>query len=93
MNRHDMLGLAGLILLVAGIGGGIELTLLGQSRAYSNLIAAGGNANPAAFADEVQQATQFVKLGIPMGMFGIVLLAFAARGYLRSAGATTRPAA
>lgn len=93
MTRHDMLGLAGLIFVVAGIGGGVELTLLAQSQAYNNLIATGGNANPAAFADEVQQATRFVKLGIPIGMLGTVLLALAARGYLRSACSATRPIA
>src|SRR5947207_770084 len=84
VNRHDVIGLIGLVMFVAGVGGGVELTLLAQSRAYENVAASGGMADPRMFAHALERATLFVKVGIPVGMLGAMLMAVALRGYLRS---------
>ncbi|HEX4797436.1 MAG TPA: hypothetical protein VH370_26820 [Humisphaera sp.] len=84
MNRHDVVGLIGLVMFVAGIGGGVELTLLAQSRAYENVAASGGMADPRMIARAFENAMLFVKIGIPVGMLGAMLMAVALRRYLRS---------
>ena len=83
MNRHDVVGLVGLVMFVAGIGGGVEMTLLAQSRAYESVASGGGMTDTQAFAHAMERATLFVKVGVPVGMLGAMLMAVALRGYLQ----------
>lgn len=84
VNRNDLIGLTGLVFFIAGIGGGIELTLAAQSQAYDSMARAGGNANPAMLAMALRESTIFLRIGIAVAMLGVVLFAIALRGYLRS---------
>lgn len=84
MNRNDVIGLIGLILLVVGFGGGFGLMFLTQGRAYEAVILAEGNASPELLVSAMRRSKLYVQVGIPIGLSGIVCIAMAARGYLLS---------
>lgn len=79
----DVTFAVGLSLIVIGFGGGYEMTLWVQARAYLSMAAANGAADPAVLARGLGYSFLFFIVGVPVGLAGVVLVAVALRSYIR----------
>ena len=82
MSRFDAMWCIGLVLVVIGFGGGVELTLINQNRVYQDMQVGNGGLDPVKLADEMHHSMDYLVFGVPIGMIGVVLLAIWARKYL-----------
>lgn len=86
MKKLNLLYSFGVLFIVLGFGGGLESTLWKWSNAYRDMAMAGGSARPSELAFELSEAIRPLTIGIPIGLLGVVLIAWAIRGYLQKPG-------